>query len=153
METLRLSKDELPIALWLSARTGVTVDEDALLFDEAMGRELTNLLEYYAIIASDDHDLQPWSSEVALGLRERVISQEPVLASKSTMRGELSGPSREPTWFSGERFEAPVSMNRMFVDIMDRKNVGRLTLLDASALHELKDLVQELLEFMDPHSL
>jgi hypothetical protein len=61
-------------------------------------------------------------------------------------------PTREPTWFSGERFEAPVSMNRAFADITDRENGGRLTLLNASALHELKDLVQELLEFMESHS-
>ena len=62
------------------------------------------------------------------------------------------GDLREPTWFSGNRFEASVSMNRALADIMDRKNVGRLTLLDVSALHELRDLVQELLEFMEPHS-
>jgi hypothetical protein len=63
----------------------------------------------------------------------------------------VGNPTREPTWFSGEKFEAAVSMNRAFADIMDRKT-GRLILLDAAALHELRDLVQELLEFMEPHS-
>lgn len=152
METIRLSHDEVPIALWLAARAEVSVDEDTLLFDESIGNEIVELLEYYSVMASDDHDLQPWSSDTALGLMERILSQEPVLASKSMMRGKLSGPSREPTWFSGERFEASASMNRAFSDIVDRKTGGRLTLLDVSALHELKDLVRELLEFMELHS-
>lgn len=83
METLRLSGDELPIALWLSARTGASVDEDALLFDESIGAEILELLDYYSAMAFDDHDLQPWASDVAEGLRERILSQEPAISSPS----------------------------------------------------------------------
>jgi len=43
-------------------------------------------------------------------------------------------------------------MNRALADIMDRKTGGHLTLLDVPALHELKDLVQELLDLMELHS-
>lgn len=58
---------------------------------------------------------------------------------------------REPTWFSGERFEAAVSVNRTLADIIDRKTGDRMILLDTATLSELRDLVDELLEFMRLH--
>lgn len=57
-------------------------------------------------------------------------------------------PGSEPTWLSGDRFEAAVSANRKLVDIVDRKENRTFIVLDAKAVEELRDLCQEVLEFM-----
>jgi len=60
----------------------------------------------------------------------------------------MEGPAKERAWISGSRFEAFISADRTLSDIADRENVGRLILLRVSDLHELRDLAQELIDFM-----
>lgn len=60
---------------------------------------------------------------------------------------DLSGPAGG-TWIRGDRFEASVAPSRKLADIVDGKMLKRLTLLDVKGLVELKDLCQELIEFM-----
>ena len=50
---------------------------------------------------------------------------------------------------TGDRFEAPVSPNREFADIVDLKEMKRLTLMDVASLRELRDLANEVIEFME----
>lgn len=54
----------------------------------------------------------------------------------------------EPTVISGERFIAHVSGDRSVLDIVDERFTGRLALLRANDLRELRDLAQNTLEFM-----
>lgn len=54
----------------------------------------------------------------------------------------------EGTWIQGDRLQAAVSPSRKLADIVDGKTLKRLTLLDQKALIELRDLCQELIEFM-----
>lgn len=54
----------------------------------------------------------------------------------------------EGTWIHGERLEAAVSPSRKLADIIDGTTLKRLTLLDKKALIELRDLSQELIDFM-----
>jgi len=59
----------------------------------------------------------------------------------------MSGPA-EGTWIRGSRLEAAVSPSRNFADIIDGKTLKKLTMLDKEALVELRDLSQELIDFM-----
>ncbi len=58
-------------------------------------------------------------------------------------------PIRKGTSIAGDRFEAAVSPDRELVDIVDRKELKRLILLDLAGLRELRDLTNELIEFME----
>lgn len=60
---------------------------------------------------------------------------------------EMSGP-QEGTWIRGQRLEASVSPSRKLADIVDTQIGRKLILLDVQALRELRDLSQELIDFM-----
>ncbi len=60
-----------------------------------------------------------------------------------------SNPREGAISIGGDRFEADVSPNREFADIVDRKELKRLILLDLPALRELHELTDELIEFME----
>ena len=60
---------------------------------------------------------------------------------------EMSGPA-EGTWIRGDRLQASVSPSRKLADIVDGQTFRKLILLDVEALKELRDLSQELIEFM-----
>lgn len=59
----------------------------------------------------------------------------------------MSGPA-EGTWIRGSRLEAAVAPSRKLADIVDGKTFKKLILLDKEALIELRDLSQELIDFM-----
>jgi len=60
---------------------------------------------------------------------------------------EMSGPG-EGTWIPGNRLQASVAPSRKLADIVDGQTFRKLILLDVDALKELRDLSQELIEFM-----
>jgi hypothetical protein len=60
---------------------------------------------------------------------------------------EMSGPG-EGTWIRGNRLEASVAPSKKLADIVDGKTFRKLILLDVEALKELRDLSQELIDFM-----
>jgi hypothetical protein len=57
--------------------------------------------------------------------------------------------TREGTVIEGKRFEAHVSPNRKLADLVDRELKGRLILLKKMSVIELRDLCQELIDFME----
>jgi hypothetical protein len=59
----------------------------------------------------------------------------------------MSGPG-EGTWIRGNRLEASVAPSKKLADIVDGKTFRKLILLDVEALKELRDLSQELIDFM-----
>jgi len=60
---------------------------------------------------------------------------------------EMSGPA-EGTWIPGNRLQASVSPSRKLADIVDGQTGRRLIVLDVDAIRELRDLSQELIDFM-----
>ena len=56
---------------------------------------------------------------------------------------------KERTSIRGKRFEAFVSSDRSLADVVDRENTGRLILLPVDDLRELRDLLDELVGFME----
>lgn len=53
------------------------------------------------------------------------------------------------TVIEGGRFEAHISPNRRLCDLLDRELKGRMILLKKESVIELRDLCQELIEFME----
>ena len=58
-------------------------------------------------------------------------------------------PGAERTVIEGKRFEAHISPNRRLSDLVDRELKGRLILLKKESVIELRDLCEELIEFME----